>query len=724
MDESKRKELQRLAFISTKERGKEYINFLTKVMRILNPSEWERLVSFGDVANNQGMLYENDEIEDSTYRFLKAHIGQPLNKFLTANLHCKKRQLNMQDKFDDKYIMDNLELIISQEMPNISSDELQQIVEEVKKYQKINTSTLQNINFNMLDEKYSSYFTPEQLALIISYPVIQDSILSLNDNELECLNISLNDYMQREQLIISDVEQSDWNYEMELYLASLMSGQYSELISEISEIESTNEKTILYQNLGYILSSPNFFNVTTVDELKRFSDIKKEVCGKIINGDDLSDYPLIANMGKLEQNRFAILQHYGLYSGAEMIQMFKPEHFKGHSDNPFFLQVINAIKQVYEIKDATLLNNIARDIYDKDYIDEKDCSLRLLDKSIKIFLEKEYNSELTDINNIPTMHQETREKHGIDDFDGILLDATDMDFKLMVTSIAPYSNDVNATHIENYCDYWNRSYQKAQFFCYSHISNANISTAEIPHTLVGVSEVKGLQYVAPFDSNSNSNLMSPIADSVILLPLNELSKYNQMTEINSKRVSPTYIPLIKKYGEVINYEHAKKASKDFSTEERKVPIVFIDADKIRYKQLEHNINLIKDFQDTGDVSILPIIAQTMNFDEMVEDYYSVDEDEIDVVSECLGKNSKEFANFVKQIDLHELVEELNMLEYAEEISIHVELEDIIPKQQSKVTLKNSQESLEENTSYLRISEIEQITHIITKHLEKDNNYRD
>ena len=31
---------------------------------------------------------------------------------------------------------------------------------------------------------------------------------------------------------------------------------------------------------------------------------------------------------------------------------------------------------------------------------------------------------------------------------------------------------------------------------------------------------------------------------------------------------------------------------------------------------------------------------------------------------------------------------------------------------------------EENTSDLRISEIEQITHIITKPLEKDNNYRD
>lgn len=88
MDESKRKELQRFAFVSTKERGKEYINFLTKVMRMLKPSEWERLVSFGDVANNQGMLYENDEIEDSTYRFLKTHIGQPLNKFLIANLHC------------------------------------------------------------------------------------------------------------------------------------------------------------------------------------------------------------------------------------------------------------------------------------------------------------------------------------------------------------------------------------------------------------------------------------------------------------------------------------------------------------------------------------------------------------------------------------------------------------------------------------------------------------
>jgi hypothetical protein len=210
----------------------------------------------------------------------------------------------------------------------------------------------------------------------------------------------------------------------------------------------------------------------------------------------------------------------------------------------------------------------------------------------------------------------------------------------------------------------------------------------------------------------------------MLLPLNELSKYNQMTEINSKRVTPAYIPLIEKYGEIINYEQSKKASKDFSTEEQKMPIVFIDADKIRYRQLEQNIKLIKEFKDTGDATILPVIAQNMSFDEMLEDFYSVDEDEIDIISESLGRNTKEFSNFVEQIDLHELVEELNMLDYAEENSIRVELEDIIPKQQNKDTKNNSQDSLDENTSDLRISEIEQIKYIITKPLEKDDNYRD
>ena len=718
MNENKRKELQRFAYLSIKEKGIEYISFLTKVMKIMNPNQWEKLISYGDIANNNGMLYEVSEINKSVYHFLKHSIIDKTNKGTLGNAKTIHRQLALDGKYTDKYIMENLETIIKQELPDISDDKIKSYRKKIEQLQLVNMATCKNINFNILDEKYSDLFSFDQLSLIVSYPVIQDAILSLSDSELECLKISLTDYIDREKNIISNEEDSDWNYETEMFLASLMSGEYESIIDEIQSIENKDERTELYKKLGHILSSPNFYNIHTLDELKNFSNIKKEVCQKIVNGDDLSNYPLIQEMDDICKYRFAILQHFGLYSGAEMIQMFKPEQFKSKSINEFPLPVIYAIKQLYQIEDADTMRSVASDLLNKEYIDEKDCSIRLLDKSIKVFLEKDYTRSLTDISTIPHMSDDLKQKYEIEDSEVIILDATDIDFSLMVTSIAPYSNDENAQHIKNYSDYWNRQYKKVQFFCYSFINNSNISTADIPYTLVGVSEVKGLQYAAPFDSNSNSNLMSPITESVMLFPLDELAKYNEMTEINSKRVQPTYIPVLKKYGEIINFEQAQKAARDFGN----IPIVFIDTDKIRYKQLEKNIRLIKHYQDSHDKSLLPLIAQNMSFDEMIEDFYSMDEDEIDLVSECFGNNSDEFQNYVESVDLQQLITELNSLDYANENDLHVTLDDVLSKKEKKTN--NTQESLEHNTADLRSSEIEQISSILKRIIDKQKELGD
>ena len=65
--------------------------------------------------------------------------------------------------------------------------------------QEINESTLKNINFRILQSKYFKLFTKEQIAQIVSYPVIQDAILNLDDKELECLGIVVNDYIEREK---------------------------------------------------------------------------------------------------------------------------------------------------------------------------------------------------------------------------------------------------------------------------------------------------------------------------------------------------------------------------------------------------------------------------------------------------------------------------------------------------------------------------------------------
>ena len=102
---------------------------------------------------------------------------------------------------------------------------------------------------------------------------------------------------------------------------------------------------------------------------------------------------------------------------------------------------------------------------------------------------------------------------------------------------------------------------------------------------------------------------------------------------------------------------------------------------------------------------------------MLEDFYMVDEDEMDIATECFGDNSEEFKDFIGNIDLQQLIEELNTLEYADENDLHVKLEDVLASTEIPHN-NNSQESLEKNTSDLRSSEIEQITSILMRTIEQ------
>ena len=136
--------------------------------------------------------------------------------------------------------------------------------------------------------------------------------------------------------------------------------------------------------------------------------------------------------------------------------------------------------------------------------------------------------------------------------------------------------------------------------------------------------------------------------------------------------------------------------------------------------------MIDRFQKTHDKSILPEIAQnTYFFGKLEDESYDIDEGDIDIIGECFGQNSKEFIEFIESVDLEILVDNLNSLEYANEENLYLELDEVIEEQQEKELRlqaqkrnNNTQQSLEENTSDITMSEIEKMGNIIRRPLRK------
>lgn len=163
-----------------------------------------------------------------------------------------------------------------------------------------------------------------------------------------------------------------------------------------------------------------------------------------------------------------------------------------------------------------------------------------------------------------------------------------------------------------------------------------------------------------------------------------LADYQNLTEIDSKRINPNYVPLIKCWGEITNFDQAMKAVHDFSDKTSLIPIVFMDWDKIRYEQAKENLKLISDYQRNLDERMLKHIAQNMVFYQKLDsEIYGHFSFNTNIMSECLGNNSNEFIDYVKRLSLYHLVDNINRhMDYAKENGIKVTLEGLVGEEPS------------------------------------------
>ena len=434
---------------------KEHDNYYFKrlILTYLQPSKWERAIQEStDVSKTDynGILsYKNYPIINRTLDF---DIFNLKNISLPINLQYRNNRRHTARFLTQQYL-EELEKVIKLELPDISEEHLAIITSEVRKLQATNSLTIKEINFEILQTKYKRLFNEQQFSTIIKYPYIQDALVSLDDDELKCFEIAFHSYLERENLIIKTPEQSEWNYKMEEYIASLMSEQYRQVIFEISQLTSKEEQEKSYKLLGYILDKPNYYNIQSLDDLMNLERTKKDICRKIMLDEDISAYPLLDAMSKIERYRFVGLQHFGFYPSYELANMFDStidENIDG--ENLWILQTLQKLKQLYHISDEAQLKKRISISEIQPFVSEKKAFSTLLKLLIKTQIEKKLNNNLTEISQLPRMRENDRRKYHLSEYNGTIYDATDTNFSLIVASVSPYTN-YKPKEIENYREY-------------------------------------------------------------------------------------------------------------------------------------------------------------------------------------------------------------------------------------------------------------------------------
>lgn len=651
--------------------------FKRLILSYLQPSKWEEAIKKSTEISEErynGILnYRNAAVINRTIDFDLLELE---DVSLTQEMQYTKRRRQIVRVYINQ-CLEEIDKVIKLELSDISEEELSDVKSEVFRLQSRNETTIETVNFKMLNSKYKSLFTEKQFTTIIKYPYIQDALVSLDDSELKCFEIAFKAYLKKESLIIEEDEQSEWNFKMEEYIASLMSEQYRKIILEISQLKVSEEQEMYYTLMASILDKPNYYNIQNLNDLKNLSETKKDLSKKIMSYEDISEYPLLSGMSEIEKYRFVGLQHLGFYPCYEMANMFDSTVAENLEDKyEWILRDLAVLKKLYTISNEAEMKSFVTELGSSPFVSEEKTLGSLFRLLIKVQMEKSINMGITEISKLPRMKETEKKKFNLADYKGIIYDATDTDFSFIVSSVSPYT-EYKPEKIPNYKEYWEAN-DLSEVAGYSHICPRNLIIASLKTANLGFNQIRGLTYMSPFDSDSKLANFTPKADNIGFMSVNRLADYQELTEINSKRAKPDYIPLIKCWGEITNLEEAIQAADDFSEEASQMPIVFMDWDKIRYEQAKENVKLISNYQKKTDRRMLKQIAQNMVF-------YQIADHEIyghyltyNKISECLGNNSDEFSDYVKGLDLRNIVWYINYyMDYVKENNIQVTLEEMI-----------------------------------------------
>jgi hypothetical protein len=614
--------------------------FGRKAEIILSISDEEIRFKCIDKLSNDSEKYRiictlNDKLKSESISKIN---NQMLKVGIIGDINDKKIKLDILDKvdvetiksarakgiFNLEFLSNNLDMItkvISKEYNGeIENSQLEKIISLTKNMGLRNNEVFQTINFGLLDGKYIQYLGQDKFDVIACYPKIQDKLLNLNEKQYEVFKYSLDTYMKKEN-------QSEWQVVADKLLNSISSGTYDKLIDNISQLD---ESKIPVDIVNVLSNEINYFNIQSSDDIDNIEQIQQNVYSLIKNNDEeeLKKYSQIYEMSKLDRKKFLLFQKvYG--QDLSVVQNLIKKYGQDidsieYSDKDIDLKhYIDSLKALMELNEEEKLDML---INDGDIGNVKVNPIAV-EKRLKTVFARQFNDGLLKSDDTEEINEPSLQGYDVRD--------AGTDFKMMVTSVAPYYKNSP----ENYYEDWNRNTLSSQGFCCSYIRNDMFGTAPVPHFCYGFDQMEESSLLASGarDMYSNTNKLNLDVKHAekYYSPDNQISetslgnglgnRYNEMVyrrSQNNQRKQPSYIVLFKSNGEIKeqSIEDVKKAVDSYKVAGIELPIVIIDKDKCVKSEKAKLDSMIAEYKTNLDPGILNKIHRKITNNSKCNDF--------------------------------------------------------------------------------------------------------
>lgn len=324
-----------------------------------------------------------------------SQVWQSTNKQIQEDI--VERILN---KYDDKEISmqifrglniqlskENFEIFL--EKNKVPSNDIENTYEMYQNIFKMNKNINNTINLNIFDSKILNNLSLEKMARITNYPEIQKGIVSLS--KIEGFNV-----------IIKSINDKNWVMELDNVLKNIPN--FQELLGNLQK-EQIDEK-LAHMLVQVFSQRENYFNISNVSEIEEYFEIRKDICQRILNSEEIENLnPTLANYKEEDKKRFAMLEMmYGIdiEDAQNIIEKYGKDidkiDTKRYGKN---VVALIGIKRILECKNIEELYNSNKAIIDNeleeiDYSNVADLESKCIDMYAQMYNETLYQLQESD----------------------------------------------------------------------------------------------------------------------------------------------------------------------------------------------------------------------------------------------------------------------------------------------------------------------------------------
>ncbi len=379
------------------------------------------------------------------------------------------------------------------------------ILSRLEKINKKNNTIASTIKFGFIASDLMDSLTEEQMLRITLYPRAQEELVENKDNK-SFIDAFANMLKTNE----------NWTLVADSIFKNIDSRKYDELLSNMNENEISSE---YYDNLCIVLSKPNYFGITSKDDVEKYFDIdgkRIKMLFAIMQGEQIELPEVLKSLSQEELKKFAVSEY--LY-GMDLEKLSKYEiRFQGvHGleieDNEY---IRNLVENVSSLNHANIeeLNKIIEDItegkrmpteYSKDlHLDSK--AINLFSKSFERGVYNPSKSTQDQIEPI-TYNGSSINVYRVQD-----------DFKMLARVEGAYSRAL--TSVPNYREFYDSPNIFTHGNCESVIGQDQLGLARNKNgnVVVGYSSLppNSMLVSAPYDLGTTNSSLAPLYDDLYL----------------------------------------------------------------------------------------------------------------------------------------------------------------------------------------------------------------